>query len=255
MLLGWAHTSPEPLEPEPPHTASPSPCAQSTEGTAARRSASRTVKKSPGATGRHKTAAGAAHHAPPPSAAAAPNAPTSSGSSRSAFNLGGFERSAQPSSSSGAPSFRLQRSPDEIAEATALALSHKESGNISFQAARYMQVSDPNEPVRFEGSIQGITLAPPYTFSSCPSSPCPQAEMSYSHAIMALESINENGIDLAVLHSNRAGARLMIGKPLTALQDARRAVQLDPKFIRAVVRQQGRAMSGGGEEEAGRAGG
>ena len=32
------------------------------------------------------------------------------------------------------------------------------------------------------------------------------------------------------------GARLMIGNPLTALEDAREAVRLDAKFIRAVVR-------------------
>ena len=33
-----------------------------------------------------------------------------------------------------------------------------------------------------------------------------------------------------------SGARLMIGKPLGALEDAKMAVELDAKFIRAVVR-------------------
>ena len=33
-----------------------------------------------------------------------------------------------------------------------------------------------------------------------------------------------------------SGARLMIGKPLSALADARAAVKLDAKFIRAIVR-------------------
>ena len=88
--------------------------------------------------------------------------------------------------------------------------------------------------------------------------------MSYTLAINALRSIGDKGIDLAVLHSNRAGegctlsmepkdgvhphhppflpippcpgARLMIGKPLGALDDAKMAVELDAKFIRAVVR-------------------
>ncbi|KAG1672230.1 hypothetical protein FOA52_002931 [Chlamydomonas sp. UWO 241] len=94
-----------------------------------------------------------------------------------------------------------QRSAAEVAEATALASSHKEAGNVAFQAARYVQ-----------------------------------AEVSYTLAINALSSVSSGGIDLAVLHSNRAGARLMIGKPIGALDDATRAVALDPKFTRAAVR-------------------
>ena len=45
-----------------------------------------------------------------------------------------------------------------------------------------------------------ISPLPPYL------PPPPQAELSYSLAISALQSINEKSIDLAVLHSNRAGA-------------------------------------------------
>lgn len=89
----------------------------------------------------------------------------------------------------------------EVSNHRSLAAAHKETGNTCFQSARYSQ-----------------------------------AETYYSLAIQSLEAIQEGGIDLAVLLSNRAGARLMIGRPLGALEDARRAVALDPKFIRAVVR-------------------
>jgi hypothetical protein len=39
-----------------------------------------------------------------------------------------------------------------------------------------------------------------------------------------------------VLFSNRAGARLMVGRPAAALEDALKAVSLDPRFFRAVSR-------------------
>ena len=64
-----------------------------------------------------------------------------------------------------------------------------------------------------------------------------EAETAYSRAITTLESIGElQGTEMAVLHSNRAGARIMIGKPVSALEDARKAVSMDPTFIRAAVR-------------------
>jgi DnaJ family protein C protein 7 len=64
-----------------------------------------------------------------------------------------------------------------------------------------------------------------------------EAETAYSHAIGALESANElDGVEMAVLHSNRAGARIMIGKPVSALEDAKKAVSMDPTFIRAAIR-------------------
>ncbi|GFR47710.1 hypothetical protein Agub_g9463, partial [Astrephomene gubernaculifera] len=42
--------------------------------------------------------------------------------------------------------------------------------------------------------------------------------------------------EIAVLYSNRSGARLMTNKPQSALEDALRAMALDPKFMRAASR-------------------
>ncbi|GLC56095.1 hypothetical protein PLESTB_001063800 [Pleodorina starrii] len=42
--------------------------------------------------------------------------------------------------------------------------------------------------------------------------------------------------EVAVLYSNRSGARLMTSKPHSALADALRAMELDPKFMRAASR-------------------
>lgn len=42
--------------------------------------------------------------------------------------------------------------------------------------------------------------------------------------------------EVAVLYSNRSGSRLMTSKPHSALADALRAMELDPKFMRAVSR-------------------
>lgn len=114
---------------------------------------------------------------------------------------GSAAATAMPTPAQAAPQATHGLSAAEVSNHRSLAAAHKETGNTCFQSARYSQ-----------------------------------AESYYSLAIQSLEAIQEGGIDLAVLLSNRAGARLMIGRPLGALEDARRAVALDPKFIRAVVR-------------------
>lgn len=62
------------------------------------------------------------------------------------------------------------------------------------------------------------------------------AESAYTAALELLQADGIGGTEAAVLHSNRAGARLMVGKPAAALADALMAVQLDPKFFKAVSR-------------------
>ena len=65
---------------------------------------------------------------------------------------------------------------------------------------------------------------------------CLQAEAAYTTALQLLAAEGIAGTDAAVLHSNRAGARLMVGKPAAALNDALMAVRLDTKFFKAVSR-------------------
>lgn len=63
-----------------------------------------------------------------------------------------------------------------------------------------------------------------------------KAEEEYTKALQLLASIETQGHDLAVLFSNRAGARLANGKPVSALEDSLTSVKTDPKFTRAYTR-------------------
>ncbi|KAL6746757.1 hypothetical protein V8C86DRAFT_3149221 [Haematococcus lacustris] len=62
------------------------------------------------------------------------------------------------------------------------------------------------------------------------------AEQSYSLALAMNKEGQGSDHVAAVLHSNRAKARLMVGQPRAALEDAVSVMALDPRFFKAVSR-------------------
>ncbi|GFH21612.1 J domain-containing protein [Haematococcus lacustris] len=119
----------------------------------------------------------------------------------------GTAPAAKPSSSRGGPAERVQPAAGVAPQAAqqaakrAEASLYKERGNTQYAAQQYGE-----------------------------------ADTSYTTALAAHTAALGSAPDAAVLYSNRAGARLMVGRPGAALEDALRAVQLDPRFFRAVSR-------------------
>jgi len=64
------------------------------------------------------------------------------------------------------------------------------------------------------------------------------AEAEYSSALGVLARDRASGTPdlVAPLYSNRAAARLMLGKPVSAGQDCRHALEAQPDFVRASLR-------------------
>ncbi|KAL6753046.1 hypothetical protein V8C86DRAFT_3140345 [Haematococcus lacustris] len=112
----------------------------------------------------------------------------------------------------------------------------KEQGNSQYAKQEYAEVglAGPSGPLS-PASPRPRPLPLPLSLPLCLPL-VPLAALSYSLALTHHAWGRGSGRDAAMLHSNRAGAHLMEGRPKDALDDAVRAMALDPRFFRAVSR-------------------